>query len=66
MLKRQAPIRSPVITIDVASIGDSSKKIVKQGGKIARKKAKVGDAGYAAYFKDTEGNILGLWQDIKK
>jgi len=22
----------------------------------------VGDMGYAAYFKDTEGNIIGLWQ----
>jgi len=66
MLKRQAPIKSLVITIDVANIEVSSKKIVEQGGKILRKKVKVGDLGYAAYFKDTEGNVLGLWQDIKR
>ncbi len=26
----------------------------------------VGDMGYAAYFKDTEGNIIGLWQTINQ
>ena len=59
MLKRQAPVKSVVITINVASIDDAAKKIVKQGGKVVRKKAKVGDMGYAAYFKDTEGNVIG-------
>jgi len=34
------------------------------GGKIIREKMQVGDMGYAAYFKDTEGNIIGLWQKI--
>jgi predicted enzyme related to lactoylglutathione lyase len=23
----------------------------------------VGDMGYAAYFKDTEGNTMGMWQN---
>lgn len=23
------------------------------------------DMGYFAYFKDTEGNIMGLWEDMK-
>jgi len=63
MLKRQAPVKSVVITINVASIDDAAKKIVKQGGKVVRKKSKVGDMGYAAYFKDTEGNVIGLWQN---
>jgi len=63
MLKRQAPVKSVVITINVASIDDAAKKIVKQGGKVVRKKSKVGDMGYAAYFKDTEGNVMGLWQN---
>jgi predicted enzyme related to lactoylglutathione lyase len=22
----------------------------------------VGDMGFAAYFRDTEGNVVGLWQ----
>jgi predicted enzyme related to lactoylglutathione lyase len=26
----------------------------------------VGDMGWAAYFTDTEGNVIGLWQPAKK
>jgi predicted enzyme related to lactoylglutathione lyase len=26
-------------------------------------KSPVGDLGYAAYFTDTEGNLMGLWQN---
>jgi len=47
MLKSQAPIKSLIITINVANIEYSSKKIVKQGVKVVRKKAKFGDLGYA-------------------
>jgi len=43
----------------------SMKKVKKMGGEIVREKFQVGDMGYAAYFKDTEGNIIGLWQEIK-
>ncbi len=25
-------------------------------------KTPVGDMGFAAYFKDTEGNVIGLWE----
>lgn len=24
------------------------------------------EMGFYAYFKDSEGNIMGLWEDIKK
>jgi len=41
-------------------------KITENGGKIVHEKTKVGDVGYTAYFKDTEGNVLGLWQEISK
>lgn len=65
MMKRKDPIKNPVITISVSNIDDSLKKIEKLNGKVVMKKIKVGDMGYAAYFKDSEGNILGLWQNIK-
>ncbi len=64
MMKRQSPLNSPVITIDVQNMEDAMKKVKKMGGKIIREKMQVGDMGYAAYFKDTEGNIIGLWQKI--
>jgi uncharacterized protein len=63
MLVRQDPIKVPVITINVASIDEAAKKIQKQGGKVVRKRMSVGPMGFAAYFQDTEGNVLGLWEN---
>lgn len=62
MLKRQAPVMSPVITINVVDIDETLKRIGKNGGQLVQGKQEVGDMGYAAYFKDSEGNVLGLWQ----
>ena len=63
MLKREDPVKSPVVTISVKSIDEAAKTIEKNGGKIIRPKMPVGDMGFAAYFKDTEGNAIGLWQN---
>ena len=30
---------------------------------VAGEKMAVGDMGFAAYFKDSEGNVMGLWQN---
>lgn len=62
MLKREAPVTAPVITISVASIEETLTKIKNNGGKIMREKLSVGDMGFAAYFRDTEENVIGLWQ----
>jgi predicted enzyme related to lactoylglutathione lyase len=42
------------------------KNVEKLGGKMVRKKEPVADMGFTAYFKDTEGNIVGLWQSARK
>jgi uncharacterized protein len=65
MMKRQRPLTSPIITINVQNIDDALKNVKKMGGEIVRGKMPVADMGYAAYFKDTEGNIIGLWQKIE-
>lgn len=62
MLARQAPIKNPVITIQVASIDESLQRIEGLGGRTVRNKQPVGDMGFAAYFADSEGNVVGLWQ----
>ena len=64
MMNRQSPFNSPIITINVENIEEAMKKVMKMGGKMVREKMQVGDMGYASYFKDTEGNIIGLWQKI--
>lgn len=65
MLKRQEPIQNVVITIHVPNIDAAARKIEKAGGKVVRKKMPVGPIGFAAYFQDSEGNVVGLWQDAK-
>ncbi|VVB87412.1 Glyoxalase/Bleomycin resistance protein/Dioxygenase superfamily protein [uncultured archaeon] len=65
MMKRQRPLTSPIITINVENIDDALKNVKKMGGEVVRGKMPVADMGYAAYFKDTEGNIIGLWQKIE-
>jgi len=66
MMRREGELKNPIITIDVPDIEKAFDKIVSQGGKIIRKKMDVGDMGYSAYFKDSEGNIMGLWQNKTK
>lgn len=62
MMKRGDVIKSPVITIGVANIDASIKKVIKHGGKVAMKKMEIPRMGYAAYIQDTEGNVIGLFQ----
>ena len=37
-------------------------QVESAGGSVAQAKDAVPGMGWYAYFKDTEGNILGLWQ----
>jgi predicted enzyme related to lactoylglutathione lyase len=62
MLLRQEPVSAPVITIQVASIDRALEKIQELGGSVTRGREAVGDMGFAAYFKDSEGNVVGLWE----
>jgi len=66
MMIRKAPIKNPVITIDVEDMEKALEEIKHLGGKIVVGKMPVGDMGFSAYFKDTEGNVVGLWQNTRK
>jgi predicted enzyme related to lactoylglutathione lyase len=63
MMKRSKNVNAPVVTISVASIDDALAKIEKNGGKAIGKKMEVENMGWSAYFKDPEGNVIGLWQN---
>ncbi|MEV4636542.1 VOC family protein [Actinoplanes sp. NPDC049548] len=63
MLARQGPISAPVITIGVEDLDDSLARIEKLGGKVEIGRQPVGDMGFSAYVRDTEGNLIGLWQN---
>ena len=62
MMQRQAPVATPVLTLEVDDIDATIVAIEKNGGSAVGEKLPVGDMGFAAYFKDSEGNLMGLWQ----
>ncbi|MCI4369072.1 MAG: VOC family protein [Thermoplasmata archaeon] len=64
MGKRGGPLEHPVFTIMVDEIDHAEKLIEKHGGKIVQKKQPIGDGamGFTGYFKDSEGNVVGLFQ----
>jgi predicted enzyme related to lactoylglutathione lyase len=63
MLRRQEPVTAPVVTIQVDSIDRALQRIGQLGGSVASGKQAVGNMGFAAYFRDTEGNVVGLWEN---
>jgi uncharacterized protein len=63
MLARgQAATPGPVIVVDVESIEVALERINELGGSTLVGKTPVGDMGFAAYVRDTEGNAVGLWE----
>jgi predicted enzyme related to lactoylglutathione lyase len=62
MMKRSADTPSPVITINVGSIDDALKRIEAAGGSVVHPRQEIPGMGAFAYFKDTEGNTMGLWE----
>jgi predicted enzyme related to lactoylglutathione lyase len=63
MMKRASDTPSPVITINVGSIDDALRRIESSGGSAVRARTEIPGMGAFAYFKDTEGNTLGLWEN---
>lgn len=63
MLQRQAPVTAPAITLAVDDIDATLATIEEHGGSTVQGKQPVGDMGFAAYFSDSEGNVVGLWQN---
>ena len=63
LMKRTSDTPTPVITIEVDSIDDSLKKVDAGGGSTIQPRTPIPDMGAFAYFKDSEGNVMGLWEN---
>ena len=63
MLRREHPVTAPVITIEVDDIDATLNDVEARGGNTVQPKAAVAGMGFAAYFTDSEGNLMGLWQN---
>jgi hypothetical protein len=62
MIKLRKPFTGPVITIVASDIAASLRLVEKNGGKTVVKRTEMGKYGAYAYFKDPEGNLLGLYE----
>lgn len=66
MMKRASPVKAPVVTVTVDDIDKTLEKVKELGGKTVLGKQTVGEMGWTAYVKDSEGNVIGLWQSSGK
>jgi hypothetical protein len=64
MMKRSTDTPSPVLTVGVDSIDASMKQVEVAGGAVVQPRTEIPGMGAFAYFKDTEGNVLGLWENV--
>ena len=64
MFQRGAEIGKPIITIDVDDMTKALSAIAEHGGAAVGEVQQVGEMGLAAYFTDSEGNLMGVWQSL--
>jgi uncharacterized protein len=62
IMNRTKDTPAPVITIQVGSVDESLKKVEAEGGTTVQPRTEIPNMGAFAYFKDSEGNTLGLWE----
>jgi uncharacterized protein len=63
MMQRQGRFTAPVVTIETDDIDSKLQEVEKLGGSTVEAKMPIGQMGFAAYFADPEGNVIGLWQN---
>lgn len=62
LTRRSPSLRTPTVVIDVDDIDAALAKVEELGGSTVLGSTAVGEMGWSAYFTDTEGNVVGLWQ----
>src|SRR5262249_54975625 len=65
LMDRTKDTPAPVITIGVDAIDDSLKKVEASGGTTIAPRTAIPNMGAFAYFKDSEGNVVGLWETMR-
>ena len=66
IVRRDRFVKTPQVTINVPSVDQYIEKIKNAGGGLIKDKQEIEGAGFYAYVSDSEGNLLGLWEDIPK
>lgn len=63
LMQRSDDTPTPVITIGVDDAERSLKEVEAAGGAIVTPRTPIPGMGAFAYFRDPEGNVLGLWEN---
>ena len=66
LMKRQAPEHSVTNYVTVTSVDDYASKIEEAGGKVIMPKTEIPEMGFILVFLDTENNMFGLYEALKK
>ena len=66
MMKARKPFTVPIITIQVDDIDETLKAVKQKGGRTVTKKTPMGENGFFGYFRDSEGNVMGLFTPPKR
>lgn len=62
MSRADSPSPGPILVLDVEDIDQSLATIEGLGGEVVVGRTPVGEMGWSAYFRDSEGNLMGLWE----
>ncbi len=62
----EGPSASPVLVLEVKSCEQRVKDVEAAGGSVVIPPNPVGDMGVYAQVKDTEDNIIGLWEPLPR
>ena len=66
LVKRDETSKTPSVSINVPSVDEYVEKVKVAGGSLVKGKETVEGMGAYAYVSDTEGNLLGLWEDAQQ
>jgi uncharacterized protein len=62
LMRRTSDTPAPVITVEVDGFDDTIKRIEAGGGSVGQPRTAIPRMGAFVYFRDSEGNVLGLWE----
>jgi uncharacterized protein len=62
LAREESAATGPVVFMAVPRIDAALAAIERLGGSTVVPKQPVGEMGFTAYVKDTEGNVVGLWE----
>lgn len=64
IVARSDEVKVPLITVGVSSIDACLDQVAAAGGGVVRAKTEIPNMGYFAYVTDSEGNTVGLWENL--